>query len=110
MTGRAGAVAFAVWAVFLAALAVPLFFWHSDTVPLLLAPAAVLGTLVLAAGGLFARDPDRRVLANGSFAPFLIALGLAFIAMGAGLGPWAVYLGGWIVAVAIVILVREWIG
>jgi hypothetical protein len=107
VTGRDAAKAFAAWAAFLIALGIPLYFWHSETVPLLLAPAAVLGTLVLAAGGLFARDPGRRVLANGSFAPFLAALGLMFIAIGGGVGLWAILVGAWIVVVSLVVLLRE---
>jgi hypothetical protein len=105
--GRRAALYVAAWALILALLAVPLFFWDSRDVERAEAPAAVVATLVIAGLALGARDPSRRVLPDASAAPFLIALGLTLMAASWAVGGWAAVMGGWCVVIALVVLARE---
>jgi hypothetical protein len=97
----------AAWALILALLAVPLFFWNSRTLERAEAPAAVLATLVIAGLALAARNPSRRVLPDASAAPFLVAAGLTLMAAAWAVGAWAAVMGGWCVVIALVVLARE---
>jgi hypothetical protein len=107
VTGRRAAFYVTAWALILALLAVPLFFWDSRTVERSEAPVAVVATLVIAGLALAARDPSRRVLPDASAAPVLVAAGLTLMAAAWAVGGWAAVMGGWCVVIALIVLARE---
>jgi len=56
---------------------------------------------------LLARDPGRRALPQASGGSVVLALAVAFLALGAGLGLWAALCGAALGVVGVVLLVTE---
>jgi hypothetical protein len=95
------------WAALLAALAAMLALWTGDLVAVALLPGAVLVVLVVAVGAARARDPEERLVPEGSASSLLGACGLALLALGAVAGLWAALIGAGLLVLAALAAVRE---
>jgi hypothetical protein len=107
MSGRGAAIAVGLWALFNAGLAVMLVFFGTTPVQQgawWLAVAALLVIVVLA---LRAADPPVRRIPEASGGAVVLALAIAMLALGAGIGLWAALIGVELAIVAAVLLARE---
>jgi hypothetical protein len=107
MSGRDAAAAVGLWALFNAALAVMLLLFGTTPVQQgawWLAVAALLAIVVLA---LRAAEPRVRRIPEASGGAVVLALAIAMLALGAGLGLWAALIGVELIVVAAVLLARE---
>jgi hypothetical protein len=107
MRGRDAAVVIAAWGGLNVVLAALMFVFTDDLVSHLIWWLAILGLAPIVGAALLARDPGTRRLPEASGGAALAALALALVALGAGLGPWAVLCGAAVGVVAIVLLVLE---
>ena len=107
MKGRDAAVAIAVWGAMNAVLMALMFVFTDDLVSHLVAWLALLWLVPVLVAALLARDPGTRRLPEASGGAALAALALALVALGAGVGLWAVLCGAAVGVVAIVLLVVE---
>jgi hypothetical protein len=95
------------WALLLAVLAAILTLWTGDLVAVLLLPGAVVLVLVIALAAWRAREPRERVVPEASASGVLLACGLAALAVGAAVGPWAALIGAGLVLLAAIAAARE---
>ena len=93
MKGRAVALVIAAWALLNVALATLMFVFTTDLMSHAVYWAANVIALAAAIPAWFAREPGRRRIPEASGATLAIAVGLAFLALGVGLGIWAVLIG-----------------
>jgi hypothetical protein len=107
MRGRDAAVAIAVWGAMNVVLMALMFVFTDDLVSHLVAWLAILWLVPIVGAALVARDPGTRRLPEASGGAVLAALALALVALGAGVGVWAVLCGAAVGVVAIVVLVVE---
>jgi hypothetical protein len=107
VTGRSAAVAVGLWALFNAALAALLHGFRHNAVQLVSYWLAVATVLVIAVLALRAHDPRVRRVPEASAGTVVLALAIAFLVLGAGLGLWAALLGAGLAVVSIVVLLRE---
>jgi hypothetical protein len=107
MTGRQTAAFIAAWAAGLAVLAAVAFIWERDRLALAELPAAVVGTLVLAAGAAALRDRDRLEIPDASVGTAALGLGLTLLGTAAAVGLWLVFLGAPVVVLGLVALALE---
>jgi hypothetical protein len=105
--GRDAAVAIAVWTAFNVVLAALIFVFTDDLMTHAVGWLAIFWLLPLIGIASLARDRDRRTLPQASGGAVLLALALAFVALGAALGLWAALTGAAIGVVAVVMLVME---
>jgi hypothetical protein len=105
--GRSAAALVAAWGLANLALATLMFAFTTDLMSHVVYWLAVVFVLAIAVPAWFARDPPRRRLPEASAGTVAIAVGLAFLALGAALGIWAVLMGVAGVLVGLVVLGME---
>jgi hypothetical protein len=105
--GRSAALAVGLWALFNAALAALLLGFRHNAVQLISYWLAVATVLAIALLALRASEPAVRRVPEASAGTIVLAVAIAFLVLGAGLGLWAALLGAGLAVVAIVVLVRE---
>lgn len=110
MRGRSAALVVAAWGLANLALATLMFAFTTDLMSHVVYWLAVVFVLAIAVPAWFARDPPRRRLPEASAGTLAVAVGLAFLALGAALGIWAVLMGVAGVLVGLAVLGMErWI-
>jgi hypothetical protein len=107
LTGRSAAVAVGLWGLFNAALAALVLGFRHNAVQVISYWLAVGLVLVIAVLALRANDPAVRRVPEASAGTIVLAVAIAFLILGVGLGLWAVVLGAGLVVVSIVVLLRE---
>jgi hypothetical protein len=105
--GRDAALAIAVWLVFNVVLSALMFVFTDDLMTHAVYWLAVFWLLPVIGVALLARDRGRRALPHASGGSVVLALALAFVAVGAALGPWAALCGAALGVVGVVMLVTE---
>jgi hypothetical protein len=105
--GRDAALWIGVWTVFNIVLSSLMFVFTADLMTHVVYWLAILWLLPLIGIALLARDRGRRSLPHASGGSVVLALGLAFVAVGAALGPWAALCGAALGVVGLVMLVTE---
>jgi hypothetical protein len=107
MRGRPVALVIAAWGLANLALATLMFAFTTDLMSHVVYWLAVVFVFAVAVPAWFARDPPRRRLPEASAGTVAIAVGLAFLALGAGLGIWAVLTGLAVMLIGLVLLGME---
>ena len=107
MRGRDAALWIGLWTVFNVVLSALLFVFTSDLMTHAVSWLAIVWLLPVIGIALLARDPGRRALPQASGGSVVLALAVAFLALGAGLGLWAVLCGAALGVVGVVMLVME---
>jgi hypothetical protein len=107
MTGRQAAGVLAFWGLLNVVLSSLMFVFTTDLMSHIVYWIANVIVFVAAGLALRTRDPQRRVLPEASAGAFAFAAGLAFLGLGAGIGSFAVFVGGAILVVAVVVLALE---
>jgi hypothetical protein len=107
VSGRGAAAVVAVWALFNALLAALLLGFRNNSVEILSWVATVATLLAIVALAL--RSADRRVrrLPEASAGALVLAVAIALLVLGAGVGLWAALIGAGLAVVALVVLGRE---
>jgi uncharacterized membrane protein HdeD (DUF308 family) len=105
--GRDAALVVAFWGLLNLALATLMFAFTTDLMSHVVYWLAVAFVFAAAVPAWFAHDPPRRRLPEASAAILAIAIGLTFLALGAALGIWAVFMGAAGVALGLVLLALE---
>jgi len=105
--GRDAAAAIAVWLVFNVVLSTLMFVFTDDLMSHAVYWLAVFWLLPVIGIALLTRDRARRVLPPASGGAIVLALALAFLAVGAALGPWAALCGAALGVVGVAMLVME---
>jgi len=105
--GRDAALWIGLWTVFNVVLSALLFVFTSDLMTHAVSWLAIVWLLPVIGIALLARDPGRRALPQASGGSVVLALAVAFLALGAGLGLWAVLCGAALGVVGVVMLVME---
>jgi hypothetical protein len=105
--GRDAALWIGVWTVFNVVLSALLFVFTSDLMTHAVSWLAIVWLLPVIGIALLARDPGRRALPQASGGSVVLALAVAFLALGAGLGLWAALCGAALGVVGVVMLVME---
>jgi hypothetical protein len=104
VSGRDAALAIAVWTVLNAALSALMFVFTDDLVSHAVYSLAIFWLLPVIALAVATRDRERRRLPQASGGAVVLALGLAFVALGAALGVWAALCGAALCVVGLVML------
>ena len=107
MRGRDAAVAIAVWAAFNLVLSSLMFVFTDDLMSHAVYWLAVFWLVPVIALAVVARDRGTRRVPHASGGAALLAFALALVALGAGVGLWAVLSGAAVGVVAAVMLVME---
>ena len=107
MRGRDAALWIGLWTVFNVVLSALLFVFTSDLMTHAVSWMAIVWLLPVIGIALLARDPGRRALPQASGGSVVLALAVAFLALGAGLGLWAALCGAALGVVGVVMLVME---
>jgi hypothetical protein len=108
--GRSAAALVAAWGLANLALATLMFAFTTDLMSHVVYWLAVAFVLAVAVPAWFAGDPPRRRLPEASAGTVTVAVGLAFLALGAALGIWAVLMGVAGVLVGLVLLgIERWV-
>ncbi len=107
MRGRDAALWIGLWTVFNVVLSALLFVFTSDLMTHAVSWLAIVWLLPVIGIALLARDPGRRALPQASGGSVVLALAVAFLALGAGLGLWAALCGAALGVVGVVMLVME---
>jgi hypothetical protein len=105
--GRDAAPWIGLWTVFNVVLSALMFVFTSDLMSHAVYWLAIVWLLPVIGIALLARDPARRALPQASGGSVVLALAVAFLALGAGLGLWAALCGAALGVVGIVMLVTE---
>jgi hypothetical protein len=105
--GRDAALWIGLWTVFNVVLSALLFVFTNDLMTHAVSWLAIAWLLPVIGIALLARDPGRRVLPQASGGSVVLALAVAFLALGAGLGLWAALCGAALGVVGVVMLVME---
>jgi hypothetical protein len=105
--GRSAALVVAAWGLANLALATLMFAFTTDLMSHVVYWLAVVFVFAIAVPAWLARDPPRRRLPEASAGTVAIAVGLAFLALGAGLGIWAVLTGLAVMLIGLVLLGME---
>jgi hypothetical protein len=108
VSARRAAAVIAFWGGLNVVLSTLMFAFTTDVMSHVVYWAANAIVFVVAALALAARETDHRVLPEASAGTFAVAGGVAFMALGAGIGSWAVFVGGAIVLLGLVLLGIEW--
>ena len=107
MRGRDAALLAAAWGVLNLALATLMFAFRTDLMSHAVYWSAIVFVFALAVPAWFARDPPRRLVPEASAGTVAVAVGVAFLALGAALGIWAVLMGLAGVVTGLVLLAME---
>jgi hypothetical protein len=105
--GRDAALWIGVWTVLNVVLSSLLFVFTTDLMTHVVYWLAIAWLLPVIGIALLARDAGRRALPQASGGSVVLALGMAFLALGAGLGLWAALCGAALGVVGVVLLVTE---
>jgi hypothetical protein len=105
--GRDAAAWIGLWTVFNVVLSSLLFVFTDDLMTHVVYWLAIVWLLPVIVIALLAREPARRSLPQASGGSVVIALAVAFVALGAGLGLWAALTGAALGVVGVVMLVTE---
>jgi FtsH-binding integral membrane protein len=105
--GRDAALWIGLWTVFNVVLSSLLFVFTTDLMAHVVYWLAIVWLLPLIGVAWLAREPRRRSLPHASGGAVVLALALAFVALGAGLGLWAALIGAVLGVVGVVMLVTE---
>jgi hypothetical protein len=105
--GRDAALWIGVWTVFNIVLSSLMFVFTADLMTHVVYWLAILWLLPLIGIALLARDRGRRSLPHASGGSVVLALAVAFLALGAGLGLWAALCGAALGVVGVVMLMME---
>jgi hypothetical protein len=105
--GRPAALVVAAWGLLNLGLATLMFAFTTDLMSHVVYWLAVVFVFAVAVPAWFARDPPRRRLPEASAGTAAVAVGLAFLALGAALGIWAVLMGLAGLGVGLVLLAME---
>jgi len=105
--GRDAALWIGLWTVLNVVLSALLFVFTSDLMTHAVSWLAIVWLLPVIGIALLARDPGRRALPQASGGSVVLALAVAFLALGAGLGLWAALCGAALGVVGVVMLVME---
>jgi hypothetical protein len=105
--GRDAAAWIGLWTVFNIVLSSLMFVFTADLMTHVVYWLAVVWLVPIIGVALLARDRERRSLPSASGGSVVLALGVAFIALGAGLGLWAALTGAALGVVGVVMLVTE---
>jgi hypothetical protein len=107
MRGRDGAAVVALWALLNLALSSLMFVFTTDLMSHAVYWGAVALAFALAAVAWVSREPPRRRVPEASAGTFVLAVAIAFLALGAGIGLWAALIGADLMLVALVLLAVE---
>jgi hypothetical protein len=107
VTGRDAALAVVVWAAFNVVLAALMFVFTDDLMSHAVYWLGIALLVPVAGLALLARDRARRRVPEGSGGAVVLALALAFAALGAALGGWAAWIGAALAVVGIALLWSE---
>jgi hypothetical protein len=107
MSGRQAAGVIAFWGLLNIVLSSLMFVFTADLMSHVVYWLANVLVLVTAALALRTHDRARRVLPEASAGAFALAVAVTFLALGAGIGSWAVFVGGALLTVAVVVLAME---
>jgi hypothetical protein len=105
--GRSAAIAVGLWALLNAALAALLLGFRHNAVQVISYWLAVATVLAIALLALRAADPPVRLVPEASAGTVLLAVAIALLVLGAGIGLWAALFGAGLAVVSIVVLLRE---
>jgi hypothetical protein len=105
--GRDAALWIGVWTVFNIVLSSLMFVFTDDLMSHTVYWLAIFWLLPLIGMALLAGDRGRRSLPQASGGSVVLALAIAFVAVGAALGPWAALCGAALGVVGVVMLVTE---
>jgi hypothetical protein len=105
--GRDAAAAIAVWLVFNVVLSTLMFVFTDDLMSHAVYWLAVFWLLPVIGIALLAGDRARRVLPPASGGAIVLALAVAFLAVGAAVGPWAALCGAALGVVGVAMLAME---
>jgi hypothetical protein len=105
--GRDAALWIGLWTGFNLVLSALTFVFTSDLMTHAVYWLAIVWLLPVIGLALLARDPGRRALPQASGGSMVLALAVAFLALGAGLGLWAALCGAAFGVVGVVLLVTE---
>jgi hypothetical protein len=105
--GRDAALWIGVWTVFNIVLSSLMFVFTTDLMSHTVYWLAIFWLLPVIGIALLARDRGRRSLPAASGGSVVLALAIAFVAVGAALGPWAALCGAALGVVGVVMLVTE---
>jgi hypothetical protein len=105
--GRDAAAWIGLWTVFNVVLSALMFVFTDDLMTHAVYWLAVFWLLPIIGIALLAGDRERRSLPHASGGAVVLALGVAFVALGAGLGLWAALTGAALGVVGVVMLVTE---
>jgi hypothetical protein len=105
--GRDAAAWVGLWTVFNVVLSSLLFVFTDDLMTHVVYWLAIVWLLPVIVIALLAGEPGRRSLPQASGGSVVIALAVAFVALGAGLGLWAALTGAALGVVGVVMLVTE---
>jgi uncharacterized membrane protein YhaH (DUF805 family) len=105
--GRDAALWIGVWTVFNIVLSSLMFVFTDDLMTHTVYWLAIFWLLPLIGIALLARDRGRRSLPQASGGSVVLALAIAFVAVGAALGPWAALCGAALGVVGVAMLVTE---
>jgi hypothetical protein len=105
--GRDAALWIGVWTVFNIVLSSLMFVFTDDLMAHTVYWLAIFWLLPLIGIALLARDRGRRSLPQASGGSVVLALAIAFVAVGAALGPWAALCGAALGVVGVVMLITE---
>jgi hypothetical protein len=105
--GRDAVVPIAVWLVFNLVLSTLMFVFTDDLMSHAVYWLAIFWLLPLIAVALLARDSGRRRVPHASGSAVVLALALAFVALGAALGAWAALCGAALGVVGVALLAME---
>jgi hypothetical protein len=107
MSGRAAAGVLAFWGLLNVVLSSLMFVFTTDLMSHVVYWAANVFVFIAAAIAWFAHEPPRRVIPDASAGVFALALAGTFFALGLGIGSWALFVGGSLLLVAVVLLALE---
>jgi len=107
VTRHRAAALIAAWGVANVVLSTLMFVFTADLTSHVVYWLANVFVFVMAAIAVRARNPPARMLPEASAGVFALALAVVFLALGAGIGSWAFYVGAAILLVAVVLLGME---
>jgi hypothetical protein len=107
MTRHPAAAVIAFWGVLNVALSSLMFVFTLDLMSHVVYWLANAAVFVVALLALRARNPPMRVLPEASAGALTLAVALALMSLAAGVGSWALFTGGAVLLVAVVLLAME---
>jgi len=107
VTRHQGAALIAAWGVLNVVLSTLMFVFTTDLMSHVVYWLANVYVFLMAVVAVRARNPAARVLPEASAGAFVFAVAVVFLALGAGIGSWAFFVGAAILLVAVALLAME---